>query len=165
MTAWLAVAFPFGRDADIEAVRLLGAILEDVVAPGVDRPASFTAGHALERHGAGGALVVSAVTTPEAAAGFADRIEATATAIARVGVDEAVLERVARRHRGRRLRTLEAPETRAAAMALALALGRSSTEWPDLDVDAHRVRQAAAGLGAPARSVVGPRAARAAVVP
>lgn len=165
VTAWLAVAFPFGPDADLEAIRLLGAVLEDAIAPGVDRPGAFTAGHEMERHGAGGALVVRAVTAPAAAAEHARRVEALAAEIARAGAPASVHERVARRHRGRRLLALEAPEARAAAMALDLALGRTPTDWPALDVTPERLQAAARGLGPPARSVVGPRPARAAVQP
>ncbi len=164
VTAWLAVAFPFGVDADLEAIRLLGAVAVDAVAPGVDRPESFTASHEVIRHGQGGALVVRVVATPTAAAEYAARIEAAVRA-ARDAVPAPVLERVARRHRGLRLGALARPEARAAEMALDLALGRVPEPWPALDIGAARLREAAAGLGAPARSVVGPRGARDAVQP
>lgn len=160
VTSWIAVAFPFGPEADVEAIRLVGAVLEDAIAPSVDRPESLTAGHELERHGAGGTLVVRAVTTPGAAADYADRPESLVTRFAVTGVPLPVLERVARRHRGLRLRRLAAPEARAAAMALELALGGTPAPWPDLDVTADRVRAAAEALGVPARAVVGPRVER-----
>ena len=156
VTAWVSVAFPFGPDADPEAVRLLGAVLEDAIAPGVTRPESFAAEHEVERHGGGGTLVVRAVTTPAAAAGYAERIEALATRYAVVGVPAPTLERVARRHRGLRLRQLAAPEARAEAMALQLALGHPARPWPALGLSGDQVRAAAAALGVPARSVVGP---------
>ena len=157
VTSWIAVAFPFGPGADTEAIRLLGAVLEDAIAPSVDRPESLTAGHELERHGAGGTLVVRAVTTPGAAADYTDRPESLATRFAVTGVPTPVLERVARRHRGLRLRQLATPEARAAAMALELALGGTPAPWPDLDITGDRVRAAAEALGVPARAVVGPR--------
>ncbi|MDX1674034.1 MAG: hypothetical protein R3314_04435 [Longimicrobiales bacterium] len=156
VTAWVSVAFPFGPDAEIEAVRLLGAVLEDAIAPGVVRPESFAAEHEVERHGAGGTLVIRAVTAPSAAAAYAERIEALATRYAVVGVPAATLDRVARRHRGLRLRQLAAPEARAAGMALQLALGGRPDPWPSLDLTGDQVRAAAGALGVPARSVVGP---------
>lgn len=165
VTAWLAVAFPFDRDADIEALRLLGAVLEDAIGPGVDRPESFTAGHEIELHGDGGALVVRAVTTPERAGDYADRIEEMVDGIAGAGVTEAVAERVARRHRGVRLMGLARPEIRATEMATALIYGRTPRSWPDLRIPTSRLQAAAEALGAPARSVVGPRSARGAVSP
>ncbi|MFO7894853.1 MAG: hypothetical protein R6U63_14055 [Longimicrobiales bacterium] len=165
VTAWLAVAFPFGLDADVEAIRLLGAVAEDAIAPGVDHPESFTADHEIVHHGRGGALVVRAVTTPAAAADYADRIEAVMARAVRNGVPESVHQRVGRRHRGLRLQALATPESRVAAMALDLALGRPPTAWPDLSIPAERLRAAAAALGPPARSVVGPGAARRAIRP
>lgn len=165
VTAWLAVAFPFGPDADLEAIRLLGAVAEDAIAPGVDRPESFSATHELLRHGGGGALVVRAVTAPAAAAEYAARIEAVVAGAARDGVPAAVLDRVGRRHRGLRLLAMAPPEARAAAMALDLALGRPPTPWPDLDVSPARLQATAGGLGPPARSVVGPNPSRSAVGP
>jgi len=138
---------------------------EDAIAPGVDRPASFAAGHELVRHGAGGALVIRAVTSPEQAAAYAARIEAVVAGAARDGVPVPVYDRVARRHRGLRLQALGQPESRAAAMALDLALGRLPAAWPELGVTPAGLRAAAAGLGPPAISVVGPNGARAAVQP
>lgn len=165
VTARLGVAFPFDRDADIEAIRLLGAVLEDAIAPGVDRPESFTAEYEIERHGSGGALVLRAVTAPTRAADYADRVEALVARVASTGVAAPVFERVARRHRGERLLGLEAPEARAAELAGALAYGTVPRQWPEPRIPSDRVRDAAAGLGAPARSVVGPRSARGAVEP
>ena len=156
VTAWVSVAFPFGPDAEVEAVRLLGAVLEDAIAPGVARPESFAAEHEVERHGGGGTLVIRAVTDPTAAAAYAERIEALATRFAVVGVPAATLDRVARRHRGLRLRELSVPEARAAAMALQLALGGRPDPWPSLALTGAEVRAAAGALGVPARSVVGP---------
>ncbi|MGK7313341.1 MAG: hypothetical protein ACN0LA_13990 [Candidatus Longimicrobiales bacterium M2_2A_002] len=165
VTAWVAVAFPFGPEMDLEAARLVGAVVTDAIGPGVDRPESFTAGHELELHGGGGALVIRAITTPDAAQAYADRIETLVERAARGDVADALYERVARRYRGIRLQQLAAPEARSAAMALALALGRTPRPWPDSEVGPDRLRRAAAALGAPARTVVGPRSARGAAEP
>ncbi|MFW6205815.1 MAG: hypothetical protein ACOC5I_01120 [Gemmatimonadota bacterium] len=156
VTAWVAVAFPFDEDADVEAVRLLGAILVEATGPIVSRPETFVADHEVVRHGAGGTLVIRAVTTPTAAGTQADRIVAQARRIERLGVPAPLFQRVARRHRGLQLLEHKAPESRAAAMALELALGRVPTAWPELDVPVDRVRDTAARLGEPGRAVVGP---------
>lgn len=165
VTAWLAVAFPFGRRANAEAIRLLGVMLEDAIAPGVEHPESFTAGHEVQRHGAGGTLIVHAVTTPEAAAGYIERIEALTREIARVGVALPRYDRLMRRHRGQRLLELATPEARAAFMARGLALADTTGMWPALDITPTQLREAAAALGRPARSVVGPGSARNTLIP
>lgn len=165
VTAWVVVAFPFGPDMDLEAARLLGAVVADAIGPGVDRPESFTAGHEVELHGRGGALVIRAITVPSAARAYAERIETLVERVGRGDVAGARYERVARRHRGIRLQELATPEARSAAMAMALALGRTPRPWPDPDVGSDRLRRAAAALGAPARAVVGPGSARGAAEP
>lgn len=157
VTSWAALAFPFGPDADMEAVRLLGAILADAVAPAVDRPESFSAHHEVQRHGAGGALVITAVTEPAAAEPYMLKVTQQLAAIARTGVPEPLYRRVSLRNRGLRLLEHAAPEARAEAMALDLALGRPPAPWPDTEVAPTRVRDAARALGPPARALVGPR--------
>lgn len=156
VTVWTSVAFPFGPGTDPEAVRLLGAILTDAVGPGVDRPGSYTASWEVLEHGAGGILVVTAVTTPTGAAEVVDRVERLAAEIAWVGVPGPVYERVSRRHRGRRLLERADPGARAAAMALDLALDRTPAPWPEPAVSTERLRAAARALRPPARARVGP---------
>jgi predicted Zn-dependent peptidase len=160
VTAWTSLAFPFGPDGDAAALRGLAALVEDAFGPSVERPDVFDIGHELERHGGGGALIVHVVTTPEAAAGYADAMEGWVSGLAVTG-DGGSWERLAARYRGERLLERERPETRAAAMAMALALGRDpGAGWPETELTSERVRAAAATLRRPARSVVGPRAAR-----
>ncbi len=166
ITAWVSVAWPFGPDADPEAIRVVGALLEDAVGPDLSRPGVLHVSKEVRVHGDGGALVVTAVVAPERAGSVAATLESVAAAVAREGAHPAVLERVVRRHRGDRLRELARPEARAARVALALAAGRSVALWPDEgSFTAAGVRAAARALGAPARAVVGPRSARGAVVP
>lgn len=157
VTSWVGLAFPFGPDADIEAVGLLGAILADAIAPAVDRPESFSAHHELQRHGAGGALVITAVTEPVAAEACMLRVTERLATIAAAGVPEPLYRRVSLRNRGLRLLERAAPEARAEAMALDLAMSRPPAPWPDLGVTPGRVRDAARSLEPPARALVGPR--------
>lgn len=166
VTAWVSVAWPFGPDADPEAMRLLGVVLEDAFGPAVSRPEVLHAGSEVELHGRGGALVVTVVAIPEAAAAVAAALESGVRTTAAGEVSPAVVERVAARHRGQRLRALLWPEERAARVALEGARGGRAGAWVEpgsLTVDA--VRDAAARLGAPARAVVGPRASRGAAPP
>jgi len=169
ITAWVAHAFPFQGPVDEEALRLLGSLLAEELGPGVSRPGVFATSWELERHGAGGALIVHMVTAPGEAAGHAGELLDRMREVARDGVRGRVLERVELRHRGHRLQQLEAPESRAAALAQSLALGVAPgtwTGWPESrPVTAERVHRTAAALGPPARSVVGPRSARDAVAP
>jgi hypothetical protein len=157
VTSWVALAFPFGPEADIEAVGLLGAVLADAIAPAVDRPESFSAHHELQRHGAGGALVITAVTEPAAAEPYMLRVAERLATIALAGVPEPLYRRVSLRNRGLRLLERATPEARAEAMALDLALGRPPAPWPDTGVAPDRVRDAARALEPPARALVGPR--------
>lgn len=160
VTAWLGVAFPFAPDADEEALGYLGVLLEDAFGPDVSRPEVYAISHELERHGQGGALMVHLVTEPGAAVAYADAIERRVADVAEEGVPAPVWDQVATRHRGRRLLERETPESRAAAIALDLALGRAPGDgWPSA-VMADAVRAAAGALGAPARSFVGPRDVR-----
>lgn len=167
VTAWVGVAFPYGPGVDEEALRFLGTLLVGELGPHVSRPDVFAASYELERHGAGGALIVHMVTRPEAAAIYADRIETRVRAVAEVELPTRVWEPVLRRFRGRRLLARELPEARAAALARSLADGSGGGDgWPDPGtLSPERVRSAAASLAPPARSVVGPRSARPAVVP
>lgn len=166
VTAWVSVAWPFGPDADPEAVRLLGAILEDAVAPGVSRPEVLHVDSEVELHGRGGALVVTAVVAPARAAEVAEALEARGRDLASGDIPASVLERIARRFRGVRLRELAAPEARAERLAIAAARGDAPGAWPPAaSLGPEAARDVVARLGAPARAVVGPRPARGAVVP
>lgn len=166
VTAWVAVAWPFGRGADPEAMRLLGVVLEDAFGPAVSRPEVLHTGTDVELHGNGGALVVTVVVVPDAAARVAAALESMVALMAAGEVSGALVERVSRRHRGERLRALIAPEDRAARVALEAARGRAAGGWLESgSLTAEAVRDAARALGAPARAVVGPRPARGAAVP
>ncbi|HUG39606.1 MAG TPA: hypothetical protein VMM12_03940 [Longimicrobiales bacterium] len=166
VTAWVSVAWPYGPDADAEAVRLVGSLLADAVRPGLSRPEILHAGAEVERHGRGGALVVTAVVAPERAEVVATTLEAEVWRLAAGTGPEAGIERVSRRHRGVRLRELSSPEARAARIALERAAGAAAGPWPAPGSWTWAAaREAARALGPPARAVVGPRAARAAAVP
>ena len=166
VTAWLSVAWPFGRGTDPEAVRLVGALLEDAVGPALSRPDVLHAESEVLLHGDGGALIVTVVVTPDRAPEMAAALEAGVAELAAGAAHPAVVERVARRQRGIRLRELSAPEARAARLAVEGARGRSPAPWPSPESFTGAAAASAAGaLGAPARAVVGPRAARGAVVP
>lgn len=166
VTAWVALAWPFGPGADPEAVGLLGAVLEETVRPGLSRPDILHVESEVERHGRGGALVVTVVARPEQALAVAFSLESELARVASGAGADPVLERVARRHRGERLRELAAPEARAARIAVARAAGESAGAWPAPGSwSPAAAREAARALGPAARAVVGPRAARAAAVP
>jgi predicted Zn-dependent peptidase len=161
VTAWTALAFPFGPDADTEAIRLLGAVLESEVAPDPSRPWSYAVGSAIDRHGRGGVLIVHVVTETDSAARAARAVTARVAAVAQGAFPSAAFERSLRAHRGRRLLEGRRPERRAAAVALAAALGgEPGTGWPAVwDLTEERLREAAGSLGEPARAVVGPASA------
>lgn len=167
ITAWLSHSYPFEAGTDEEALHFLGSLLAGELGPDVSRPDVFATSYEVERHGSGGALIIHMVTAPAAAAGYGERLLDRVRAVASEGVRGAVWEGVSRRHRGARLLERETPESRVAALAESLALGGGDGDgWPDPGpITPERVRRAAAGLGAPARAVVGPRSARSAALP
>ncbi|MBW3553042.1 MAG: hypothetical protein KY466_06015 [Gemmatimonadetes bacterium] len=167
VTAWVAVAWPFGPGADPDAMRLLGVVLEDAFGPAVSRPDVLHTRSDVELHGGGGALVVTVVAVPDAAARVVSTLESAVSSMAAGKVTRSVVERVARRHRGERLRALVSPADRAARIALEGARGGAGAAgWVEpASFTVGAVRHAAGALGAPARAVVGPRASRGAVLP
>jgi hypothetical protein len=162
VTAWLTLAFPFHLPADLEALDLLGFLLQEYVAPTLERPEVYNASYTIEEHGAGGTLTVHLVLEPGVAGAYARRLETHVRRLAGAGPDETGFARLQRRHAGQRLARRAAPEARARDMALARAAGRAAGDgWPvGPSPGPARVRAAAAALGSPARAVVGPAAAR-----
>lgn len=161
VTAWTGLAFPFDEDTDVRPLVGVAALIEDAFGPSVDRPEVFALGHEVERHGGGGALIIHLVTTPAAAARYGDAVEAAVRAIGAEGVPEAAWLRLARRERGRQLLAMEAPESRAAELALRTALRQPPGDgWDGTSLSRAAVQGAAEKLGRASRSVVGPREAR-----
>src|SRR5690625_7898260 len=64
VTAWIGLSFPFGPDADIEALNLLAFILEREVEPHPARPEIYDARIETSRDGGGGASVAKLIAAP-----------------------------------------------------------------------------------------------------
>lgn len=158
VTSWMAVAFPFTRSADVEALRMLAYALDRSIRPSADRPELFDSGTELRYHGEGGVLVVYTVLAPDETDRWAQRIQEL---VAELGddVDEGEsFESLLRRYRGQRLLGLATPEARAHEAAFQLFFeGRYRPPAERLaDLMPDRLRAAAASLAEPMTVILGP---------
>jgi predicted Zn-dependent peptidase len=159
VTAWLELAFPVHTEADPEALRLLGHWLAEAAAPGPARPAIYDVGATLEREGGrGGALRLTLVTSTDAPAAWATRLDSLAARAGEAASERERFEALLRRFRGARLLALATPEARARDAAHQLFY-RGSYRAPAATLsvlDARALAQAAGALGAPAIATLGP---------
>lgn len=159
VTTWIALSFPFTDETDPEAVRLLATWLDDQLHPSAARPDVFASSTEIRRHGAGGTLDVFLVVSPDRAAHWGRRVRELIVEAGRSPLDDRVFEALRRRHLGRRLLELAAPEERATDAARQLFFDGRYT--PPADAVAalgpEDLRHAASGLRSPAEAVLGPR--------
>jgi len=158
VTTWLGLAYPFDRDADLEALRLLAFYVRETLAPTAARPDVYDVSTTIERHGDGGWLTISLVTAPATAPDREDEARALVRETATRMLADARFDALIRRYRGVRLLELASPESRALEAALDLLFERRARTTAPLidDLTPGRLQRAAAGLGAPAAAVLGP---------
>ncbi len=158
VTTWIGWAFPLPAEPDAHALELLAFRIERAVGPAPARPEIYDLGLELERHGAGGALLISLVTAPDRAGAWAARVEDLIRRAASDPVPEAQFSETARRYLGRRLLDLATPEARAldAARQLFFDHGHLPPDDAVRDLTPERLRRAAASLGRPARAILAP---------
>lgn len=159
ITAWIGISFEFGADTDLEAIRFLGFMIEERVAPAPIRPEIYDATVEVAQHGGGGSLVVYLVTAPAQAEAWVDKVRTLVTDAGAKELPEPVFEALRRRYTGRRLLGLEAPEARAEDAALQLFYEKRFTS-PLRKVEAltpASLRQAATMLAPPTTVLLGPR--------
>jgi len=159
ITAWIAISFAFGADTDPEAVRLLGFMLEQRIAPAPTRPEIYDATVEVAQHGGGGSLVVYLVTAPAQAQGWVEEVRSLVEEAGARELPEPVFEALRRRYTGRRLLGLESPEARAEDAALQLYYEKRFTP-PLRRIEALTpagLREAAALLAPPTTALLGPR--------
>jgi len=158
VTTWIGWAFPLPADPDARALELLAFRIEQAVGPAPARPEIYDLGIEIERHGAGGALLISLVTAPDRAGVWAERVEDLIRRTASDRMPEAQLQEATRRYLGRRLLDLATPEARAldAARQLFFDHGHLPPDDAVRDLTPERLRRAAASLGRPARATLAP---------
>lgn len=158
VTTWVALAYPFDADADLEALRLLAFYVRESLAPTAARPDVYDVSTAIERHGDGGWLAISIVTAPESAPDREYEARALVRETAASMLPDARFDALIRRYRGARMLELATPESRALEAALDLFFERRArTNAPRIDdLTPGRLQRAAAALGAPASAVLGP---------
>jgi predicted Zn-dependent peptidase len=158
ITAWVAAVYPFGEDADEEALRMLARLAVDRVSFGPLRPQVYDSRAEVVRHAGGGELRLEMVVPPREAEDWAERLAAAVTAYADEELSEPIFAERLRRYRGERLLELESPEARARALARQALVGaRAGTRLTDVDaLTAARLHQAARSLSDPVIVFLGP---------
>lgn len=158
VTTWLGWAFPLPAEPDAHALDLLAFRIEQAVGPAPARPDVYDLAVEIERHGGGGALLISLVTAPDRADAWAARVEEVVRRAAEERVPETTFREVTRRYLGRRLLDLATPEARALDAARQLFFDHGHLPPDDVvrDLTPERLRRAAASLGRPARAVLAP---------
>lgn len=158
VTTWVAIAFPFPRGANAEALGLLAHQIEEATRPDIGRPEVYDVGVELLRHGEGGALIVYMITEPAHAERWVRRVRRLVDELGAKTLDEPQFEALRRRYRGHRLRRLDAPEARAreAANQLFFEGGYSDPGRRLERLSPRLVREIAASLGQPAIVLLGP---------
>jgi len=158
ITAWVAAVYPFGENADEEALRMLAALAVDRVSFGPLRPQVYDSRAEVTRHAGGGELRLELVVPPREVEQWAERLSEAVAAFAGEALGEAQFAERLRRFRGERMLELESPEARARALARqALVSGRATGRLADVDgLTAARLHQAARSLSAPVIVFLGP---------
>lgn len=159
ITTWIALSFPFSDDVEPEAVRLLATWLDDQLRPSAARPDVFASSTEIRRHGAGGTLDVYLVVSPERPGHWRRRVRDLIAEAGRSPLEDRAFEALKRRHLGRRLLDLAAPEDRAIDAARQLFFDRRYTPPTEViaALGAEDLQHAASGLKSPAEAVLGPR--------
>jgi len=159
VTAWIGLSFPFGPDADIEALNLLAFILEREVEPHPARPEIYDARIEISRDGGGGSFVVYLITAPPQAREWEAQVKELIRRYAGEELAEPSFQTHLNRYRGRRLLSLERPEARAEDAALQLFYENGYiSPWTRLgDLDPSSLSAAARALGPPVSAYIGPR--------
>lgn len=158
ITAWVAASYPFGRDADLEALRMIAAMARDRVGFSVARREVYDTRAEVVRHARGGELRLHVVVPPGEVERWADRLQAPVASFAEAPLPPGPFAERLRRFRGERLAELDTPEARARELARELMLtGRRGTELLRLDgLSAARLHEAARALPPAVMVLLGP---------
>ena len=157
ITTWVSASWHFGRDADVEALRMLTSLAHDRVSFGPSRRSVYNSRGELLRHAAGGELRLHLVVPPREAEQWATALREAVGGYAEAPLPPAIFAERLRRYRGERLLELDSPEARARALARAALLGDDARSLTGLDgLTPQRLREAARSLDAPVVVFLGP---------
>ncbi|HEY0015895.1 MAG TPA: hypothetical protein VGC13_06230 [Longimicrobium sp.] len=158
ITAWVAAVYPFGADADEEALRMLAELAVERVSFGPLRPQVYDSRAEVTRHAGGGELRLELVVPPREVEEWAGRLSAAVAGFADEALGDVQFAERLRRFRGGRMLELESPEARARVLARqVLITGRTTGGLADLDgLTAERLHQAARSLSDPVIVFLGP---------
>jgi zinc protease len=157
ITAWVAAVYPFGPDADDEALRMLSRLALEQVSFGVQRPQVYDSRAEVVRHAAGGELRLEMVVPPGEVEQWAERLGQALSRYADEPLSDGLFAQRRRRYRGERLLALESPEARARVLARQTLLGLPTVPLTDVEgLTPERLEQAARSLGKPVIVFLGP---------
>jgi predicted Zn-dependent peptidase len=157
ITAWVAAVYPFGPDADEEALRMLSRMALSRVAFGLLRPQVYDARVSVVRHRAGGELRLELVVPPREVEEWGRRTVEAVAAYSRAPLEEREFAERLRRFRGERLLELDTPEARARRLARRALLGEDTDVLVELEgLTPERLHRAARALGDPVLVFLGP---------
>jgi predicted Zn-dependent peptidase len=158
ITTWVQVSYPFGADADVEALEFLARLALDELSFSPLRRSVFNARSEVIPRRAGGELRFQLVSPPDEAASWPPRIRALVEEESVEPMVPELFQLRLRRYRGERLSSLATPEARARELARQL-LVRGEARPPGGDLEAMsvaRLRAAARALGNPTVVLLGP---------
>jgi predicted Zn-dependent peptidase len=159
ITAWVTAAYPFGRDADVEGLRLLASIVSDRFAFGPSSRQLYDARGEVVRHAEGGEVRFTLVVPPGEAEQWGERLRAAVASMAETPLYPTLFNERLRRYRGERLMSMDLPEDRARVLARELLLTGRRTSEPIVALGGltpERVQRAAQSLQAPVMVYLGP---------
>jgi predicted Zn-dependent peptidase len=158
ITAWITAAYPFGRDADVEALRLLALVVADRFQFGPSSRQLYDARGEVMLHRGGGEVRFTLVVPPGEVDAWAERLRAAVASVADAPLAPGAFADRLRRYSGERLLAMDAPEDRARVLAQELLLnGSRATDLVRLEgLTPARLQQAAKTLAAPVVVYLGP---------
>jgi predicted Zn-dependent peptidase len=158
ITTWVVAVYPFDHQADLEAVRLLGAMAADALAFGPLRRSVYNVRTEVIPRIGGGELRLQIVVPPGEADRWVTELRDAVERFAGAPMTVAEFEPHLRRHRGGRLLEIAFPEVRAAEAARRLLISGdvARAERDQAPLTPERLREAARSLGSPIVVHLGP---------
>lgn len=158
ITTWVSVSYQVPRGADVEALRMLSALVTEEISFDTRRRSVYDFQGSLSLFPGGGELRFQMVVPPWEADRWGDEMQRAVAALAQEPLYPAVFAQRLRRYRGQRLLELATPEARAEEAARRLfTTGEISEAAPDFDaLTPERLHEAARSLESPTLVYLGP---------
>lgn len=158
ITAWISASYRFAADADVDALRMLSALVTEQISFGPSRRSVYNARGEVVPHAGGGEIRFQLVVPPAEVNLWTARLTEAVAAYGAEPLGGGIFADRFRRFRGERLLELESPEARAQAIARAVLLTGRATDpaGGSLALTAGRLQEAARSLSAPVVVILEP---------